>query len=108
MRRKAACVSIFLSLYLSILTVIPAQTLSFQTGSKSVQAYLVSPPHPKAIILYFHRAVETRDTVLEWGNLLKTNGYAIAGYTSIDDLAEPQTARALLAAVRNKFPGTPL
>jgi predicted esterase len=59
------------------------ETFTFRDGNKSIEGYLALPKNPtKTLILYFHRASEDRNAVLQWAKELNPAGYAVAGYTS--------------------------
>ena len=77
------------------------ETFSFQGASGSREGYFIAPANAKAVILYFHRAIENREAVKEWASLLGPSGYGVAGYTAVRgaDLAD---AAAAFKALRTK------
>ena len=88
-----------------------AETFTFPDGEKSIEGYLVLPKNPtRALILYFHRAIEDRNTVLEWAKEFNPAGYAVAGYTATRTphvLEQSQNAVAELRK-RKELAGIPL
>ena len=88
-----------------------AETFSFVDGEKSIEGYLALPKNPpRALILYFHRAIEDRNAVLEWAKELNPAGYAVAGYTATRTphvLEQSQNAVAELRK-RKELAGIPL
>ena len=76
---------------------------TFESDSKQVEGYVILPSKaPKALILYFHRAIEDREAVTEWAKLLGPQGYAVAGYTatSADNVVEE--AKKAVNSLRNQ------
>lgn len=91
--------SVIMLLFLAM-PISASDSFTFQDGGKSIEGYLVLPEgSPKALILYFHRGIEDRNAVIEWGKLLSPAGYAVAGYTATktkDVLLQAQSALAEL------------
>jgi hypothetical protein len=94
-----------------VLALIHPQTLTFQSQGKTVEALLVVPSgKPKALILYFHRSIEDRTAVSEWGALFAKDGYSVAGYTADQTLdAKDEAEDALKSLIAQKrFASTPI
>ncbi|HET6268111.1 MAG TPA: hypothetical protein VFG11_10375, partial [Acidobacteriota bacterium] len=72
-----------LAIWLLLPGIAASESFTFPSQGKTIEG-VISPATgtPKALILYFHRGIEDRSAVLEWGKLLSSHGYAIAGYTA--------------------------
>lgn len=94
-----------------VLALLQPQTFTFRTQGKAVEGYLAVPSaQPKALILYFHRAIEDRNAVVTWGEMLTKDDYAIAGYTADQNLDAKQEALDLFASLHSqkRFAGIPM
>jgi len=87
----------------SLFLIFLLQTFQFTNANLPIEGYLALPDSqpPKALILYFHRAIEDRSAVKDWGALLTPKGFAVAGYTASKNTTElVAEARAALSALR--------
>lgn len=94
-----------------VLALVHPQTFTFQSQGKTVEALLAVPSvKPRALILYFHRSVEDRTAVSEWGALLTKDGYAVAGYTADQTVDEKELAEDALKSLisQKRFASTPI
>jgi dienelactone hydrolase len=77
------------------------QTFQFAYQNQAVEGYLIMPEgKPKAVVLYFHRAIEDRNAVKDWSSQLGPKGYAVAGYTSTGSKDVVAEARAATESLR--------
>lgn len=94
-----------------VLALIHPQTFTFQSQGKTVEGLLAVPSgRPKAVVLYFHRAIEDRTAVSEWGALLTKDGYAVAGYTADQTLDSGELAEDAVKSLlsQKRFASTPI
>jgi dienelactone hydrolase len=84
----------------------------FTVSGAKLEGYLAVPPgeKPKALILYFHRAIEDRTAANQWAEFLAPQGYAVACYTAGTATNHIEAARAALKMLRarKEFVGTPV
>jgi dienelactone hydrolase len=74
--------SLLIVFLLTSIPVFAQETFTLSDEGKKIEGFLALPgSQPKALILYFHRGVEDRTAVMEWGKVLNPSGYAVAGYT---------------------------
>jgi len=91
---------IFLALAAADLT---QETFVFQNAGSRIEGYVVqAPKNPRALILYFHRAIEDRNSVKEWGRLLGPAGYAVAGYTATSSADKMSEVKSAVKSLRSK------
>ncbi|PWT87867.1 MAG: hypothetical protein C5B54_11575, partial [Acidobacteria bacterium] len=96
-------VKIFCALVVIILALAFGSVFTFQSDSKQVEGYVILPSKaPKALILYFHRAIEDREAVTEWAKLLGPQGYAVAGYTATHTNNLVDEAKKAIISLRNQ------
>jgi dienelactone hydrolase len=92
-----------LAILLALASNATPESFTFASQGKTVEG-VISPAAgtPKALILYFHRGIEDRNAVLEWGKLLSVQGYAIAGYTAGEVPNAAQEAADEFKALRSQ------
>jgi hypothetical protein len=80
-----------------------ADSFTFQDNGKSIEGYYSLPQgSAKVLVLYFHRGIEDRNAVIEWGKLLNPAGYAVAGYTATPTKDVLLQARSALNELRKR------
>ena len=75
-------------------------TFTFEGGKEGLLE--LPSGKPRAVVLYFHRAIEDRSIVREWAKLLGPGGYAVAGYTSSNTTYIVREGQNALAALRGR------
>lgn len=79
------------------------ELFQFKSEERPVQGYLVLPQgRPGALILYFHRAIEDRNAVKDWAQLVGPRNYAVAGYTATGSTDLAKEASSAIAVLKKR------
>lgn len=80
-----------------------SSTFVFHAGGRRIEGLVQSgTTPPKALILYFHRAIEDRSAVQAWSAVLGNAGYVLAGYTATGGSNFVEEANAALASLLSR------